>query len=107
MGRHLGLTDAQNAQIRTLLTEQRTALEPTRESLRRAQKQLDASVTQVPPDKGLIQVHVNAVSTIQAQLLFARAETESKIYQLLTSEQQQKVQDWLTRAQQRGKPSRH
>ena len=101
------MTDAQKAQIRTLLTEQRTALKATFDGLRLAQQQLDAAVMQIPPDNGLIQVQVTTVSALQAQLLLARATAESKIYQLLTPAQQQKAQEWLARMQQRPQPSGH
>ena len=101
------MTDAQKTQIQALLTEQRTALKPTLDSLRQAQQQLDAAIMQTPPDNGLIQSQVSAASMIQAQLLLARAETESKIYQLLTASQQQKAQEWLTRMQQRSRPTGH
>jgi protein CpxP len=107
LGRELGLTDAQKAQIRTLLTEQRTALKGTFDSLRQAEQQLDVAITEIPPDSGLIQVQVTAVATIQTQLLMARATTESKIYQMLTPAQQQKAQEWIARMQQKTRPSGH
>src|SRR5471030_1621638 len=107
LDRELGLTDAQKAQIRTLLTEQRTALKAKFDGLRLAQQQLDAAVMQIPPDNGLIQVQVTTVSALQAQLLLARATAEARIYQLLTPPQQQKAQEWLARMQQRPRPSAH
>jgi Spy/CpxP family protein refolding chaperone len=107
LDQELALTDAQKAQIRTLLTEQRTALKGTFESLRQAELQLDAAITEIPPDNGLIQVQVAAVTTIQTQLLMARATTESKIYQMLTPAQQQKAQEWIARMQQKTRPSAH
>jgi len=96
----LALTEAQRTQIRSLLTERQTALEPVLGQLRDAQKQLDAAILQTPADDGLIQFHVTAVSTLQAQVALARARTEAKIYQLLTPEKQQKLQQAAT---QRGR----
>ena len=101
LDRQLGLTDAQRGQIQTLVTQQRTALKPTIDSLRQAQQALDSAIMQVPEDDGLLQSQVTAVSTIQAQLELARAQTEAKIYQLLTPDQQQKAQQWLMQMQQR------
>jgi Spy/CpxP family protein refolding chaperone len=101
LGRELALTDAQKTQIQALLTAQRTALKPTLEGFRQAQQQLDAAIMQIPEDDGLIQSQVAAVSTIQSEIAVARAQTEAKIYQLLTADQQQKAQQWLAQAKQR------
>ena len=101
LDRELSFTDTQKAQIQTLLQEQRTALKSTLDAFRQAQQALDAAVMQMPSDAGLLQTRATELSTIQAQMLLARAQTESKIYQLLTAEQQQKAQQRLTQMQQR------
>jgi len=101
LGRELSFTDAQKAQIQTLLQEQRTALKSTLGAFRQAQQALDTAVMQMPSDAGLLQTRASELSTIHAQMLLARAQTESKIYQLLTAEQQQKAQQRLARMEQR------
>jgi Spy/CpxP family protein refolding chaperone len=101
LDRELGFNDAQKSQIQALITSERTALAPTLSSLRGARRELDTAITQTPADDGLIQAQVTAVSTLQAQIALARAQTEAKIYQLLSTSQQDKVQQWLTAMQQR------
>ena len=46
--------------------------------------------------------YANDLSAIQAQLMLGRAQLESRIYQLLTPDQQQKAQQWVAEMQQRG-----
>ena len=101
LGRELGFTDAQRTQIQALLGEERTTLKTTADGLLQAQQALDAAVMQSPADDGVLQAQVAAVSTIQAQAILVRAQTEAKIYQLLTADQQQKAQQWLAERQQR------
>ena len=103
LDRELALTDAQRTQIRVLLTAQQTAIKPVLDQLRQAQRQLDAAILQIPEDDGLIQFQVTAVSTLQAEVAVARAKTEAQIYQLLTSDQQQKVQQRLAQLQRRAR----
>ena len=101
LDRELGFTDAQKAQIHALVMQQRTALESAVDSLRQAQQALDSAVMQTPEDDGLLQTQVTAVSTVQAQIALARAQTEAKVYQLLTADQKQQAQQWLAQMQQR------
>ena len=101
LGRELAFTDAQKTQIQALLIAQRTALKPALDSLRQARTALDAAVTHIPKDDGLVQAHVNELSTLETQIVLARAQTEAQIYQLLTADQQQKVQQWLTERNER------
>jgi Spy/CpxP family protein refolding chaperone len=101
LGRELAFTDAQNTQIQALLTAQRTALRSALEGLRQAQRQLDTAIMQVPEDDGLIQSQVAAVAAAQSVIAVAHAETEARIYQLLTADQQQKAQQRLAQAQRR------
>ena len=97
----LGFTDGQKTAFQSLLTEERTTLKSTADGLRQAQQALDSAVMQIPVDDGLLQSQVAAVSAAQAQIALARAQTEAKIYQLLTPDQQQKAQQWLADMQQR------
>jgi Spy/CpxP family protein refolding chaperone len=100
LDRQLGFNDAQAAEIQALLNAQRDALAKTIANLREAERALAAAVMQVPVDDGALQARVNDISAIQAQLTLARAQLESKIYQLLTADQQQKAQEWLAQMQQ-------
>ena len=106
LDRELAFTDAQKTQIHTLLTDQREALKTTFASLMQAQKALDSAVMQTPADDALLQTRVNDVAAVQAQIQLARAQVESKIFQLLTADQQQKAQQLVAQREQsrRGGP---
>jgi len=101
LDRELEFTDAQRTQIQSLLTDQRTALQTTMASLAQAEHALAQAVLQTPADESVVQSRVADLSAIQGQLALARALTESKIYQLLTPEQQQKVQQIVAQMAQR------
>ncbi len=102
LDRELGLTDSQKAEIQTLLASQRDAARTTMTSMRDAERALAAAVMQVPADDAAVQARANDLAAIQAQLTLARAQLESRIYQLLTADQQQKAQEWVAQMQQRG-----
>ena len=101
LDRELEFTDAQRTQIQSLLTDQRATLKTTMGSLRQAEQALEHAVLQAPADESLVQSRVAELSAIQGQLALSRALTESKIYQLLTAEQQQKVQQLVAQVAQR------
>jgi protein CpxP len=101
LGRELAFTDAQQTQIQALLAEQRATLKSSLDALFQARQALDAAVMQVPTDAGLLQTRVTEISTIEAQIMFARAQTEARIFGLLTAEQQAKAQQLLARMQER------
>jgi protein CpxP len=98
----LGLSDAQKTQIGTLVSGERESLRATMTSMRQAEHALAAAVMQVPADDNAIQARASELSGFQGQLTLARAQLESRIYQLLTPEQQQKAQQFVAQMQQRG-----
>ena len=103
LDRELALTDAQKSQIQTLLAGDRDVLRTTMANMRQAEQALAAAVMQTPADDNAIQSRASELSTVQAQLTLARAQIESRIYQLLTPEQQQKAQAWAAEMHQRGR----
>ena len=103
LDRELALSDAQKSQIQTLLAGDRDALRTTMANMRQAEQALAAAVMQTPADDNAIQSRASELSAVQAQLTLARAQIESRIYQLLTPEQQQKAQAWAAEMHQRGR----
>jgi Spy/CpxP family protein refolding chaperone len=102
LDRELGLSDAQKSQIESMLTSERDTMRTTMGSLRQAEQALAAAVMQAPADDGAIQSRASELAAVQAQLTLARAQLESRIYQLLTPDQQQKAQQWVAQMQQHG-----
>jgi Spy/CpxP family protein refolding chaperone len=101
LDRQLAFSDAQKAQIQALIAQQRTDLKAAVDNLLQTEQALGSAIMQIPEDDNLLQAQVTAVSTVQAQIALARAQTEAKIYQLLTPDQQQKAQQWIAQMQQR------
>jgi Spy/CpxP family protein refolding chaperone len=100
--RELNLNDSQRASVNTLLQSEHTTMQSVMDSLRQAQEALNAAITSVPTDDGLLQAQVQQVSTIEAQLALTHARTEAKIFQLLTPEQQSRARDLLSQREQQG-----
>jgi len=102
LDRELAFTDPQKSQIEALVSSQREALRTTMTGMRQAEQALAAAVMQMPADDNAIQARANDLAAVQAQLTLAHAQLESRIYQLLTADQQQKAQQWVAQMQQRG-----
>src|SRR6185436_18691025 len=60
--RELNLSDAQRASVNTLLEQDHTAMRSQADALRQARQGLDAAITRVPADDGLLQAQVQEVS---------------------------------------------
>lgn len=102
LSRELALTDVQKAAIDALLADQRNALSVELETLRQARQALDAAVLNIPTDDGLLQAEVQQISALEAQLALARARTQAKIFQLLSTEQQATARQLIAEIGQRG-----
>jgi Spy/CpxP family protein refolding chaperone len=98
--RELNLSDSQRASVNTLLQTEHNSVRSQMDSLRQARQGLNSAIMTVPTDDGLLQAQVQQVSTIEAQLALTHARTESKIFQLLTPEQQSHARDLLSQREQ-------
>ena len=92
----LNLTDAQRSSIADLLKQEQSSLATALASRRQARQALDAAITTLPLDQGLLQSTTAALSAIDAQIAQARAQTEAQIFALLGSAQQQQVRQWVS-----------
>jgi len=95
LGGQLNLTDAQRSSIADLLKQEQSSLATAIANRRRAHQALDAAITTLPLDQGLLPSTAAALSAIDAQILLARAQTEAQIFALLGSAQQQQVRQWV------------
>jgi Spy/CpxP family protein refolding chaperone len=88
----LDLTTEQQAQIKTIFTEQRSAGESNREALRAAHDELRAAMFgSATPDTGSIDALVSRIAELEADMLRARVATELKVSAILTDEQRQQL----------------
>ena len=88
MVRHLDLTEAQQAQIRQIAEEARTAGKDARDALRENRQALHDLAAGTDYDAGRVRELADAQAKLQADLLVARTETMHRIHQVLTPEQQ-------------------
>ena len=107
-GRHgaflssLNLTPAQRAQEKSIFQEARQSAQPLRQQLRETRQSLRAAVQ--ANNTAQIQQLAQTEGSEQGQLMAIRSTAMAKVYQTLTPEQQQKLND-LQRARKAGRQS--
>ncbi len=91
MARQLNLTDAQKAQIKSLRDQERPAIQPLLQQLAANHKEMLAATANGNFDEAKVRSIAGQEGQIMAQLLVARQQMMSKIYNtVLTSEQKVK-----------------
>jgi Spy/CpxP family protein refolding chaperone len=107
-GRHgaflssLNLTPAQRAQEKSIFQEARQSAQPLRQQLRETRQSLRAAVQ--AKNTAQIQQLAQTEGSELGQLMAIRSTAMAKVYQTLTPEQQQKLND-LQRARKAGRQS--
>lgn len=87
----LELTDTQKSQINTINGAERAAAEPIMTQLRDAHKAIDDAVANGQFDEQQIRTLAAAEAQLQVELTVARARRQAAIYQILTSDQQTRL----------------
>ena len=88
---YLDLSDAQQAQVKQLVNSERTSLKPLMEQERQNHEQMKALVEGATFDDAKAQTIASAQAQVSAQIMVAKARTDSQIYQLLTADQKTKL----------------
>jgi periplasmic protein CpxP/Spy len=103
-GKYLDITDAQKAQMKTVLQKERATMQPLREQ----EHQLDTQLKQYVQgtfDEAKVQSLVSQQAQTLVQLKVEETRIHSELYQLLTPDQQAKLKEFeanqQTRMQQR------
>jgi periplasmic protein CpxP/Spy len=100
MTQELSLTDAQQAQIKTILTDEQTRTKPLREKLRQ-----NALAQSLKADGSFDDTQVRAFANNQAQimrdLIIEKERTKAQIYSVLTPDQRQKALQLIQQHEQR------
>jgi len=86
--RHLDLTEAQQAQVKQIAEDARAAHKDTRDALRTNRQALHELATGADYDAQRVRELADAQAKLQADMLVARTETQHRIHQVLTPEQQ-------------------
>lgn len=92
MARELNLTDAQKAQIKTIMQSQKTSLRPLFQQLAENRQAMLTATANGAFDQAKVQQLANQRAQIMAQLTVQKAAIHSQIYnQVLTSDQKAKA----------------
>lgn len=112
MAKRLGLSDAQQEQIRGVLESRRDEWKALADRARTARRALHEAVIADPIDEGAIRQRSAELAPVQADIAVAQARVRSEIFQLLTPEQQAQAKALLSQMEQRlgqrrrGRPNR-
>jgi len=95
--RMLDLTDAQKDQIKSLTAEQRAALKPYADDLKKNREDLRAATAKGQFNEAEVRALITSGEHSRTEMEVERLRLFSKIYALLTPEQQQKVDEFQSR----------
>lgn len=90
--RELGLTDAQREQVEQIRTANREATQAAQQRMREAEGAQRAAVQTVPLNESLVRSTAQALALAQTDLAVQEARVFNDVWQLLTPEQQTKLQ---------------
>lgn len=107
MFRGLDLTDEQKSQIKTLVKAQKESMRAEAKAEQRAdhRDEMHTLITSPQFDKVKAEQLIAEQQQKRQQNMLARLETQNQIYNLLTAEQQQKLQERMEKCPNRGKKS--
>lgn len=88
MARHLELTDAQKADIRTILTDERSVIQPLVHQLLENRRSLQTVTAGGQFDETQVRAIAEKQAQVLAQLIVEKERVKSEVYQVLTPEQQ-------------------
>ena len=90
--RQLDLTDEQRQQVRGILEARREDFRTVGERLRTAARAQQEAVRRVPVDETEVRARASELATAQADMAVLRARVHEQVYQVLTPDQQTKLQ---------------
>jgi periplasmic protein CpxP/Spy len=97
----LDLSDAQKAQIRQIMTNEKPTLQPLLQQLSRARQQHRQLVESAAFDEAQVRAWATQQSQTITELTVERARIESEMYQVLTADQKTKLNQMLDQQDQR------
>jgi Spy/CpxP family protein refolding chaperone len=89
----LGLTDAQQAQIKTITTAARQTNAPLRQKLAADRKQLKALSSAIPFDEAAVRALIASDEAVRTDFAVSRIKVRNQIQAVLTAEQQAKAKE--------------
>jgi len=102
----LNLSDAQKQQVQNITKTHRQQLQPTMQRLQQAMQAQRAAIEQVPVNEAAVRQAAAAVASVQADLAVEQARLHADVWNILTSEQQEKARQLEQQAQNRAQQRR-
>jgi len=90
--RQLDLTEEQRQQVRSILQARRDDFQAVGQRLRAAARAQHEAIRRVPVDENEVRARANELAAAQADMAVLRARVHEQVYQVLTPEQQTKLQ---------------
>lgn len=109
LSEELGLSDAQKSEMRKLAKEERETIKPLQEQLREQKIAIHQSSEPGKFDEAKVRASASEQAKIMTEIIVARERLRAKLYNVLTPEQQQKLEqmkkDFLERRELRHQKS--
>jgi len=103
MGKRLGLSDDQKAQIKEIFAAEKTAAEPLRKALDEGRQKLHQIAKTLPFDESAFRAQAAALEPTRLDMMVLRAKTHSQVQAVLTPEQRDKAEKLREMKPRKGK----
>ena len=97
----VGLSDEQTAEVKNIISQSRTNLEPTLKQLRTERRALRNLMQSESFDEGAIRNQADKVAKLQADLAVERAQVYQAVLKVLSPEQIQKLKEFQEKRDRR------
>jgi protein CpxP len=101
MTEHLGLTDAQQAQVKQIFANEKPTMQPLMQQLHQTEQQLRQLETSNNFDEGKARELASQRTQVMTDLRVEQAKVHNQIFNLLTPDQKTKAIDFMNRREQR------
>jgi Spy/CpxP family protein refolding chaperone len=98
---YLDLTDAQQAQIKDIITKQKPTIQPLMQQLAASRQQLQKLESASPIDEATVRSVATQQSQTMTELIVQKAHIKNEMMQVLTADQKAKLAKFTARRQQR------
>ena len=103
---YLNLTDAQQAQMKTIMQKEHPAMKPLHQQSRLIEEQLRQYVTGTY-DEAKVRALATQKAQIQVEMTVAQTRIHNELFQVLTPDQQAKMKDFVARHEARMQKHMH
>ena len=93
MARELNLTDAQKAQVKTIMESAESSSQGTREKLEEVHKQIEAATANGQFDETQVRTLASQQAQLEADMMVEHLRAKSKVFAILTAEQRTKAEE--------------